>query len=204
MNYSQKTYLFNAAIMTHIYKYIKNGLEDVGDKSTVPDIVYRIKQQTYNFVVIHRFNSDDMKMLKNIETKEFVDKMSQEISFLMFSLHLMKLYTERTPTNVKTKLNISDKKLKLGTALWVVPMLKLRKEDAEVHKEYKKIIDKSKEVAEYFYNFMYENLLGEQNGTNMDECDSDSNRSDDNNRDDNYNNETDTVKEGNKKIQKTG
>ena len=167
---TENRFLFNAAMMTHIYKYIDKGLEDVNDKTTMPDIVYRIKQQAYNFVAINRFSSEDVKKLKDIETEEFIDKMSGELSFLMFGLHLVKLYTERTPNDVKIKMNISEKKLKLGTAPFVVPMLKLKKADKELYDEYKKLIDESKETAEYFYEFMYKNLLtGDEDG--LDELD---------------------------------
>jgi hypothetical protein len=155
----EKRYLFNAIMMAHIYKYMEIGIEDIGKSDEIPNIVYRIKQQAYNHTVINRLNSKDAKYIDSLTDDKLREVMSQELSFIMFALHLTKIYTEKTPEEYKRVWNINEKDLRSGTSLWVVPMIQLKKKDEKLYNQYKELIEKSKKIAEFFYDFMYNKLI---------------------------------------------
>ena len=159
-----KNHLFNFVIFSHVYYYLNIGLEKQEPGEFVPEICYNIRTKCKNYTLINRLDDNELSVLRAAEGKSTIkEDMGIEFAFIIFALHLMKLYSG-IEKSIRFNLNISDKKLILGAAPYIMPMLRLRAADPEIHKEKRAIIDHSKEVAEKLFNFAKSHILGEEDG----------------------------------------
>jgi len=159
LNKYEKKGLFSFAIFSHIAFFIDKGLEDVKFRKELSEMIFKIKTETRNYILINRLNDDEISLLKFLETEDFVENMSKDHAFLVTALELMRIYIEETPDEFKHKFYISEKKLKLGYRLWFKPMMALKLTNKKEHAEKKEIIDDSIKVARFLYDFMKKNIL---------------------------------------------
>jgi hypothetical protein len=162
MSDKEKWWLFNWSILAHISVYLEKGFEEYNGNELDPTI-YKLRQKAHSLSVIHRINPGEVKYLQDITTDEFEERMNTDIAFIIFALHLAKLYIELIPKKKRYDLNISKAKIQLANSRWVVPMLQAKNQYPEIYQEKKEIMNDSRDLAEYFFNFMYENIIGGKN-----------------------------------------
>jgi len=150
-------YLLNKLILFTIEGYIDKCIEE-GTEPT--PLHFRVLGAIRGWKKFHLFSTREaaqmMKMSEDPDLKKIVEV---PVSYLVFSLELIKQLTEQTPKEYRPMLNISPKKLVAGRALYAVSMLKLKQRDEEQYKETKDVIDDSVIAAKHFFEFYRQRIL---------------------------------------------
>ena len=163
MSVSEKWYtlamvmLFNS--VSQIEKEIEEGTENI------PPILYKYYGQGKMWLKNRKANDATLRIIEKMQTdEEFEDITMKEISYTLFALDSIKIYTERIPKDKRPMLNISDKKLLMGSKRYVVDMLKLKKRDPEAYKDMKKLFVDTEQTAidvfEWIYNQVQKEYFG--------------------------------------------
>lgn len=151
---------FNKAILYSVHDYTQKSINDGLEPSPLH---FRIKgavscMMNYNVGVNDKDIEAIKALAKEAELRTIVDV---EVSYLVFTLELIKLWVLEVPKENRPTLNISDKKLKGGRANFAMGMLELKRRDAEKHAELTEIINDSVETANRFYEYHKKKLLDE-------------------------------------------
>jgi hypothetical protein len=80
----------------------------------------------------------------------------------MFTLELMKLWVENIPKEYRPRLNISDKRLSKGRAMYAIAMLKLKQKDSEKYSEMSAIMNDSIDTVKNFFEYHIKNVVKEE------------------------------------------
>ena len=97
---------------------------------------------------------DDMEIISRISSDEDFKKiLSTQVSFLVFVLELMKLWVDTVPKEHRPNLNINDKKLRIGRAMFAMSMLELKQKDKDKHEELSNVIQDSVLTAKHFFGY---------------------------------------------------
>jgi len=150
-------YLLNKVILFTIESYIDKCIEE-GTEPT--PLHFRILAAIKGWKKFHMFSVQEAEqVIKIAEDKGLRKILDEQVSFLIFSLELIKQLTEQTPKKYRPVLNISPKKLVGGRALYAISMLKLKQQDEEQYKETKNVIDTSVITAKHFFEFHAQRIL---------------------------------------------
>jgi hypothetical protein len=150
--------LFNKAILIHLNLYLVEGLKEIENQEILPPWIYNLRSVSHNYCLLNKFTKEEIETMKSIETEEMLLRMRTEVSFIAFSLHLVKLYIEQIEKKDRVVLNISDNKLLIGTNVWFKQMLSLKKTNESKYIKTKKIVEDSKQLADYLFNYLNERI----------------------------------------------
>lgn len=140
-------------ILSYIEKSIEEGLEP-------SPLHFRLLGATRVYKRENPINDYDREAMKPLRESEELRKIvSTDVSFLVYTLELIKQYVEQVPKEYRPLLNISDKKLIIGRGSFAVGMLQLKRRDAEKHAELTEIIQDSIVTAKHFFNFHLRELV---------------------------------------------
>ena len=140
--------LFN--IVSQIEKEIEAGTPNI------PPILYRYYGQGKLWLKNRKPNEKVLEIINKMKTDEsFEDITMKEISYILFSLDSIRLYTERIPREKRPMLNISDKKLLIGSRRYVIDMLRLKKRDSETYRKTKKLFEDTEQTATDVFDWIY-------------------------------------------------
>ena len=149
MNNSYNT--LNKLILTTVNRYIETSIKDGLEPHTLH---HRLKFATHVFMENNPLTKEDIEVVKRISSDEDFKKIiSQDVSFLVFVLELMKQWVNEIPKEYRPNLNISDKKLNVGRAMFALSMIELKQRDKDKHEELRKVIDDSVIVAKHFFGY---------------------------------------------------
>ena len=138
---------------------VQDYLQRTADETELPVILYRLKASIQGYKSFHMFDITEAKeVLKISKDPKLLAIMDKEVSFLVFAMEVMKLWTEDIPKEQRPHLNISDKRFKLGGRNFFKQMLYLKQTDKEQYEDKKDIIDTSIDVAREFYTFHKEKV----------------------------------------------
>jgi len=154
---SNKYDTFNKVILYTIKDYIEKSIEDGLEPSPLH---FRLLGATRVFKRENPINDDDREAMKPIRESEELQKIvSTHVSFLVYTLELIKQYVEQVPKEYRPLFNISDKKLIIGRGSFAIGMLQLKQRGAEKHAELTDIINDSIITAKHFFNFHLRELV---------------------------------------------
>ena len=137
----------------YIYRTKKEG-------ASVPPVLHKLEGAVKVFKQQNMFSVEEAKEVLKIARSEEIDAiMNKEVSFIIFTFELMKLWVNHVPKVDRPILNISDKHFKLGGRVFYQSMLKLKQENEDKHKDKKSIIDDSITVANEFFSYHKKVLL---------------------------------------------
>ncbi len=143
--------LLNKIVLFICQDYIVRTQKDGGE---IPPILSRLNGSITGFKQFHMFSIEEAKKVLLIaKEKDLLDIMDKEVSFLVFVMEVMKLWTQDIPKQNRPHLNISDKHFKLGGKMFWKQMMYLKKTDKENYIDKQDIIDTSIEVANEFYTY---------------------------------------------------
>jgi len=138
---------------------VQDYLQRTAEETELPPILYRLKASIEGYKKFHMFSlKEATEVLKISEEDELLSIMDKEVSFLVFAMEVMKVWTEDIPKKDRPHLNIADKHFKLGGRHFFKQMLVLKKTDIEEYKDKKEIISTSIDVANEFYQYHKERL----------------------------------------------
>ena len=152
----------NKVILFTIESYIEKCKEE-GTEPT--EFHLKLLSSIKGWKTFHMFNVPEAKQVIKIAEEEGLQKiLDTPVSFLVFSLELIKQLTEHhnkdgIPKKDRPFLNIAEKKLTGGRALYAVSMLKLKQRDEEQYRETKEIIDQSVITAKHFFDYHLQRLV---------------------------------------------
>lgn len=148
---------FNKVILYTIDSYIRKSIEDGLEPSPLH---FRLLGATKVFIRENPITKEDRERIDFIRKDETLKKIvSVDVSFLVYTLELIKQFVEQVPKECRPNLNISDKKLIIGRGSFAVGMLELKRRDKEKYDEIKEIIDDSIITAKHFFNYHLEKLV---------------------------------------------
>ena len=129
------------------------------DDMNLPPTLDRLRRGLVTQRMLNKFTPEEAeKVLEIGRDKEFKAIMDRDISFLIFALELMKVWTMSVPKDKRPILGVSDKHFKLGgDSLWQ-QMLLARSKAPEEYSEKKQVIVDSKEVAQGFFEHQWKEL----------------------------------------------
>jgi len=134
-------------LMYHIaVSYLDTSLED---DNRVPPIVFTAHRVARSFTLTRSVDKVLLGKIKRLETDEIREVLNENISFLIFSMELIRLMK---PTG-----QIKQQKLDRFIANYTISMLELKKRDIKAYQEKKELITKSQEVAQKLFEFWKEN-----------------------------------------------
>ena len=152
MNYT----LLNKIILFTVDTYIDRMKED---KLELPEILDRVKIGLVSYKRSNLFTKEEAEVAMKLGKDENLQKIVHtEISHVLFILTIIKLWVELVPKRERPFLNISDRKLKQGKAIYAIYMLKEKQINKENYEEKKQIIDTSVLTAEQFMSYHFEIL----------------------------------------------
>ncbi len=145
---------FNRIVLSHCELWLKQHIKE--RESDLPEICYLIKSAGYASRVINAFSDDEARILEAIaKDEEFIPIKEKEISLVIMALEVMKVHVTEIPKELRTpKLNISDKRLKVGKGAYAIHMLKAKRIKPELYEEQKEIIDDTSNHAKVWYSWM--------------------------------------------------
>jgi hypothetical protein len=135
-----------------LYTYIEKGLEDMSleGRENLPKWIYDLKAACKTvYYTLHPLRAGQLEKLKKAESEEFKERMKTEISFIVFAMEVAKLWAEHGAPNVITRI----KRIKMGANEYVVPLLRLKLHDKESYAEKHQIVQDSKELARYWFDY---------------------------------------------------
>ena len=158
MKFEHNYETFNKIILNTIHIYNKQARED---KMELPKILYRLDSALVVYKINNGFTKEEVEWVKsysvNDETLKEITK--KPVSFIVFSLELIRLLTSRLDAKNRPNFNINDKKLLIGRAEFFRSMLAMKKEDPESYIKKKLIIDDSVLVAQELFDYYYEMFI---------------------------------------------
>ena len=148
--------LLNKVVLFICQDYI---VRTVKDGSEVPPLLTRLSAAITGYKQFHMFSQDEAKIvLKLAKSDEITDIMNKEVSFIVFTMELMKLWITTVPKQNRPHLNISDKHFRLGGKVFWQQMMKLKQVDTTSYKHKTEVIDDSITVANEFFNYHVKEL----------------------------------------------
>ena len=148
---------FNKAILYTIDSYIRASIKDGLEPSPLH---FRIMGATKAYMTFNPLHKEDISALKSLAGNESLKRItSVKVSFLVYTLELIKQFIEQVPKEYRPFLNISDKKLIIGRGSFAVGMLKLKQKDKEKHAELTEIINDRIVTAKHFFDFHLRELV---------------------------------------------
>ena len=152
-----KYHTFALFVLYNVVSQLENEIED-GD-TELPTIAYRLYGQGKLWLRTHSFRDDETKLLLDMKDDDEFDTITMhEVSFLLFALELMRIYSERIKKKKMPMLNISDKKLLMGSKRYVMDMLKLKRRDKAKYDELKELFRTTEQVATELYEYMWNKI----------------------------------------------
>lgn len=159
MSQLSKYALLNKVLLANIKYWLE---EEEKNNTTLPEIAIKLKSFAKRYLLIHHgFTQDEIDFMKTIETDHFKKMLEPEISYLVFCLELARLWYQDIPKEGRPVINIGRKHMLRGSRLYVVDMLKLKKEDEEKYKELRSILDDTRLVSRKFYEYIKMNCVKE-------------------------------------------
>ena len=156
----ERLYLFNRVILAHLELWVQEHIDN--DDGEVPDILLQMKTKGFQMRIINGFTPKEIKILKKIEsTDEFkeIKNSDIQISYLVHSLVVLKLWIEDIPKDDRPALNIAEDRLKYGKAYYTKHMLLAKKLDHEFYEKEKIIIDNTEKAATKWYKLIKKQIL---------------------------------------------
>ena len=143
--------LLNKITLFVCQDYIKKSRDDNG---TVPPVLSRLDGSITGYKAFHMFSVLEAKEVLRIASKDEIKTiMEKEVSFIVFVMEVMKIWTQTVPKKDRPHLNISDKQFKLGGRIYWQQMMALKKVDVDKYDHKTDVIDDSIKVAREFMNF---------------------------------------------------
>ena len=151
--------LLNKSILYTVNRYIESACSEGLEPSKLHcDIRFATKV----FMTSNALTEYDMEGISKIaKDEEFGKVINRSVSFYMFTLELMKLWVENIPKEYRPMLNISDKRLSKGRAMYAISMLRLKQKDSEKYNEMSAIINDSIDTAKDFFEYHVNNVVVE-------------------------------------------
>ena len=151
--------LLNKVVLFIAQDYIVRTKNDSG---AVPPVLHRLEAAITVYKRGNMFTQEEAKLiLKVAQSDEISAIMDREVSFIIFTFELMKLWTTYVHKEYRPILNISDKNFRLGGRQMWRQMLYLKQRNAEEHEVKQQIIDDSIDVATEFFNYHTQILIKE-------------------------------------------
>jgi hypothetical protein len=160
MTEEQRRYgLLNRIVLAHMWAWLNQHVEN--KDADMPDICYKLKSAGFASRAINGFDEQEINMLDDLSKDEkFIPIKDKEISLVIMALEVMKYHVENTEPALRTpKINISDRKLKLGKAAYTMDMLEAKKTAPDVYKRQKEIIGSTAEHAKVWYDFIKDYIM---------------------------------------------
>jgi len=145
-------HLFNKIILFTAHTYFGEHKKE----AKLPEKAKKIDTALNMFTKTTGFLPDEVKTIQS-HNKEVQEITRKEVSYIVFALHLLKLWSDKIPKS-KRFLAINDKHLKYSKAMFTTEMLTIKHTNKEVYEEKKQIIDDSIKIAEDFFNYHYNKL----------------------------------------------
>ena len=151
---------FNKLVLFTAEAYVTRSIED---GLSVDDLHLRLMRGIRRFMILGKFSPKEAKECIEFAADPRLQKIvAQDVSFLVFSLEIMKRWVETVPKAQRKHihLGISDNELKIGRGMFVIDMLKMKKRDPEKYAELKELIDISVVTAKHWFDFHKEKVNG--------------------------------------------
>ncbi len=120
-------------------------------ETELPKKAEKIYSALKMYQILHNFKPSEVRIILS-ESDEIKKITARPVSYIVFALHLLKLWSEAVPKQSRD-LAISDKHLKYSRAIFMEDMLKLKMKDEETYQKKKEVIDDSIKVAEDFFSY---------------------------------------------------
>ena len=146
-----KTKLILFIAKDYLDKLIKE--ENVSFDGKLRKIYYGLR----NFAVLHKFTTDEAKLIKNMDDSKLKEMTDVNISFIMFALALVQEWSKEHP-HFCHNFGVNYKTLTNATALYAMDMIMLKHRDKSKYDETKEIINDSKLLAKKFYVESFYNI----------------------------------------------
>lgn len=144
--------MFNKVIMSNIHYWIQIHMEN--DYGPVPEILIKVKTKFSHQLKLNGFSKEEIDDLKEIESSpDFIGTSDKPISYLMHSLLVLKYWVEDIPKEKRPFLNMSDKKLIYGKAVYAKHMLMAKNIDPDLYHKEKDIIADTEEASLSWYKY---------------------------------------------------
>lgn len=155
---SNKYNLFNSVIAASIMQWVDSHRKN--DDGEVPEILSRVRTKCYYHRALNAFSDEEIDLLMKIDKDpEFIKIKEVEISYLVQSLAVLKIWVEDVPKNLRPNFNISDKKMVVGSGHYWKHLLTAKQFDPELYKIEKKLIEDTNEHAQKWYAFFRSKLI---------------------------------------------
>jgi len=154
---------FNRLILFTVEAYISRALEEGLSKEPFHQ---KIVSGIRGYMTFGRFSKEEAELLQKLGEDPVMQRIkAQEISFVVYALVLLKLWVENVPREARKGiyLGISNKKLLMGHSAFAITMLQMKRQNEEMYKDKKQIINDSVKNASDFFSFFEEKLVN-QNG----------------------------------------
>ena len=155
-----KVMLMDNQVLNKVVLFVvQDYLQRTAEETELPPILYRLKASIQGYKSFHMFSIEEATQVLEIsKDAKLLAIMDKEVSFLVFAMEVMKLWTEDVDKKNRPHLNISDKHFRLGGKHFWKQMMVLKKTDSEEYEEKTEVIDTSIDVAREFYKYHKEKL----------------------------------------------
>ena len=145
------TSLFNKIILFTTDMYIDRMRKE---NTQLPKTLEQLSIALVGYKHHNRFTDKEAEYVLKLAKDPGLDEVVKtDVSPIIFTLTIIKLWVESIDKKDRPNLNISDKKLIKGRAEYAIQMIKLKKEKPEIYEEKREIIDSSVETAQRFMEF---------------------------------------------------
>jgi len=146
----QQLNLLNRLVLAQVYIFSK---QCEVDKSSMPDIAFRMKTAGFNSFHINKFTDEERAHIKKIANLPPMEDLKKtQTSSVINILELMRIWAEDIPKEDRPNINISDKLLLRGKNHYIMHMIALKRNTPETYVEMDDLIVVSTENIEKWYN----------------------------------------------------
>jgi hypothetical protein len=143
--------LLNKVVLYTANRYIDSSIKEGLEPSVLH---HRLKFAAKVFMERNPLTKEDMDVISKVSSDEdFQAIIGGQVSFLVFVLELVKLWVDAVPKESRPLLNISDKKLRIGRAMFAIEMLQLKKTNIFKHEGLTAVINDSVSTAKAFFEY---------------------------------------------------
>ena len=146
--------LLNRVVLAHCWQWLNQHSKE--KEAKMPALCYRLKSAGYASRAINGFSEEEQDFLHSLTKDEkFMEIAHKHISLVVMALEAMKYHIENTEPHQRIpKLNISEKKLRVGKAVYTMHMLKTKQLDKKLYDEQKEVIDDTALHSRVWYDYL--------------------------------------------------
>jgi len=160
MTDEEKKYgLLNRVVLGNIHMWLDQHSKE--KEADMPDICYKLKSAGYASRVINGFSDEERDFMHSLtKDEEFMEIANKHISLVVMALEVMKYHIEHTePHQRAPKLNINERKLRMGKAVYAIHMLKTKQVNKKLYDKQKEVIDDTEKHSKVWYDNMKKHIF---------------------------------------------